>query len=286
MGCTTGLIDDITHFGVYKKGSEADQRSLCTSEGVSVSTGLQCAELSSRDHSFFTDKLSTCTGQQSCMIHGVHDEVPIGPQPGNAECTLNGEDTLYIQYSCKVDEKELHKKREQALLASCTNIFCALTLLAVIKYRQGSISIEKREWDLQTVTASDYTLELKFTKEQVQALRNEMRRQNFLPYETEGLRFKCFLQQRLEDVIKEISGEDGGRIVDINFAYHNSWLLDSLRQRGEFIKFGQWDRLNEINKTITQRIHEDMEMLVLPKCAFVTMESETAYNHLSSVSSI
>ena len=79
MGCTTGLIDDITHFGVYKKGSEADQRSLCTSEGVSVSTGLQCAGLSSRDHSFFTDKLSTCTGQQSCMIHGVHDEVPIGP---------------------------------------------------------------------------------------------------------------------------------------------------------------------------------------------------------------
>ena len=46
-------------------------------------------------------------------------------------------------------------------MASCTNIFAALVLLAVIKYRQGSISIEKREWDLQTVTASDYTLEVR-----------------------------------------------------------------------------------------------------------------------------
>jgi len=47
-----------------------------------------------------------------------------------------------------VSDNELRTKREQALLASCVNIFSALVLLAVIKYRQGSISIEKREWDL------------------------------------------------------------------------------------------------------------------------------------------
>ena len=36
IGCNTGRITEITHFGVYAKDSEADQRSLCTSEGVEV----------------------------------------------------------------------------------------------------------------------------------------------------------------------------------------------------------------------------------------------------------
>jgi hypothetical protein len=40
-----------------------------------------------------------------------------------------------------------------------------MVLLAVLKYRQGSISIEKKEWDLQTVTASDYTVEFKIYEE-------------------------------------------------------------------------------------------------------------------------
>ncbi len=48
-------------------------------------------------------------------------------------------------------------------MSACVNVFASLTLLCVIGYRQGSISIEKREWDLQTVTASDYTLEIKLS---------------------------------------------------------------------------------------------------------------------------
>lgn len=78
-----------------------------------------------------------------------------------------------------------------------------------------------------------------------------MQQANFLPHESDGLRFKLFFTSILEDTIKEISGEDGGRISDINFAYHNSWLLDSLRTRGDYIKYQQWDRLNEINKMLT-----------------------------------
>lgn len=36
IGCNTGIIAEITHFGVYAKDSEADQRALCTSAGVEV----------------------------------------------------------------------------------------------------------------------------------------------------------------------------------------------------------------------------------------------------------
>lgn len=86
ISCPTGNIAEISHFGVYAKDSEADQRSLCTSEGVTVSTGLQCDSVSSKDGAFYTDKLSPCVGKQSCLITSLHDELPLGSQGGG--CTL------------------------------------------------------------------------------------------------------------------------------------------------------------------------------------------------------
>jgi hypothetical protein len=88
VGCNTGIIADISHFGVYAKDSEADQRSICTNEDNSISTGLKCDSLSSKEHSFYTEKLLSCVGQQSCLLHGIHDQIPLGPQPLNPECVL------------------------------------------------------------------------------------------------------------------------------------------------------------------------------------------------------
>jgi len=60
--------------------------------------------------------------------------------------------------------------------------------------------------------------------------------EGFLPYESSGLRLKLYMTKQLEQIIKEISGEEG-RVADLNFAYQNSWLLDMLRTRGDHIKF-------------------------------------------------
>lgn len=250
VSCSTGSVSEVTHWGVYKKDSEADQRSLCTSEGVSVSTGLDCASVSKRDHSFYTDKLAACIGQDSCLIHGVHDDIPIGAQPGDSGCVLDEVDSLFIQYNCKVGEDELEEKRHEALVGSCVNIFCALVLLAVVANRQGSIGIEKREFDLQTVTASDYTLELTLSEQQIIQARQEIQNDADAYYiryaESDGLRLKLWMIKKLEDLLTQMGGE-GGKVADVNFAYHNSWLLDALRVRGAAIKQCKWDELNEQN---------------------------------------
>ena len=57
-------------------------------------------------------------------------------------------------------ESELITKREEALQAGCVAVVSCLVLLSVIKFRVRSIGVEKREWDLMTVTASDYTVEI------------------------------------------------------------------------------------------------------------------------------
>ena len=80
------------------------------------------------------------------MINGVHDDLSLGSHGG--DCKIKEVDTLFIQYSCKVNEGELMQKRQEALLAGTVEVFAALTLLSVIAYRQGSIAIEKKEFDL------------------------------------------------------------------------------------------------------------------------------------------
>lgn len=60
------------------------------------------------------------------------------------------------------------------MLAGCINIFAALTLLAAVSYRQGSVAIEKKEFDLETVTASDYTFEVKLSETQIENMRNDI----------------------------------------------------------------------------------------------------------------
>lgn len=141
--------------------------------------------------------MQNCVGQSQCVITNVHDYINVG---GNGEgCSLTEVDSLFIQYNCRVSAAELSEKREQGLIAACVNIFAALTLLAVLSYRQASISIEKKEWDLQTVTASDYCLEIKLSENQVNQMRRDIYSNSFEYYESDGYQIKFWLKKILED---------------------------------------------------------------------------------------
>lgn len=280
IGCMTGKIKEVTHYGVYAADSEADHKNLCSSDkSLGVSTGNECADLSSHTHSFYTEKLEKCKGLRSCLIHHVHEYMPIGNQPDAPQCELKKNSSIYVQYTCHVSDEHISEKREQALFAACVSCFSCLVLLAVIKFRKGSIGIEKREWDLQTVTASDYTIEIKIYEEQYKKMMQEINRSGFLTGESSGLRLKLYLKKLIEERTHEIGGE-GGSVGDINFAYNNMYLLDGLVKRGDFIKYKQWDKLNALNCEMTRMLHENIDEYVRPVCAFISMESETAYNHI------
>jgi hypothetical protein len=97
---------------------------------------------------------------------------------------------------------------------------------------------------------------------------------------------KFILIDEIERLMREISGEDGFKVADVNFAYQNSWLIDKLKQRGSAIKWQDWKKLNELNQNITTELKERMEETITPVSAFVTIESETAYNYVCGVPSL
>ena len=92
----------------------------------------------------------------------------------------------------------------------------------------------------------------------------------------------------------------------INFTFHNSWVLDMLREKGDYIKWQEWKKLNMLNRVLTKRIRENQadarnqeyeqsdfddktdykKSICDPITAFVSMETEEAYNNLASVPEI
>ena len=124
-----------------------------------------------------------------------------------------------------------------------------------------------------------------------------------MPGETDGLRLKLWLAKKIEDALQELTGGREGRVAAINFTFHNSWVLDMLREKGDYIKWQEWKKLNVLNKELTRRIKENMadaggqdgsivdekdykKSICDPITAFVSMETEEAYNNLASVDEI
>ena len=58
-----------------------------------------------------------------------------------------------------------------------------------------------------------------------------------MPGETDGLRLKLWLAKKIEDALSELTGGREGRVAAINFTFHNSWVLDMLREKGDYIKW-------------------------------------------------
>lgn len=166
VGCHTGIIGNFTSFGVYAHGSQADELNSCNAE-AGFDTGVPgCKGYSSRESNFFEDKLKPCQGKKSCVFKGLEDSIPQGTSYlEGEECKIEPTTTLFIQYSCIVQSDEIELKRFQCLKACCISMFSTLFLFAILNYLEKNIIIEKSEWDLQTVTASDYTVELKIRPE-------------------------------------------------------------------------------------------------------------------------
>ena len=71
------------------------------------------------------------------------------------------------------------------------------------------------------------------------------------------------------------------KIAQITFAYENGWIIDTLRKRGSAIASEKYDKLEEINAEIHNKITSDgdfLDKIQLPCAVFVTFEDEEGCN--------
>jgi hypothetical protein len=76
------------------------------------------------------------------------------------ECKAIGT-TFFLQAECTQDVGLLNEKRRKGLAVACIGVFMALFFLIMSRYLRKMAAILTIEWDMKTVTAADYTVELK-----------------------------------------------------------------------------------------------------------------------------
>ena len=111
-------------------------------------------------------------------------------------------------------------------MVSSITILSSIILWAVLDYRQQALEVEKIEFDLNTVTASDYTLEIRLSSKHQDFLKS-------LPdlpgLNSQGMIFKLNLIKIIEDRMKELEPVKNYKVADLNFAFLNGHIVRLLQ---------------------------------------------------------
>ena len=105
---------------------------------------------------------SVCMDKTNCTvnINGFF----LDPSTAPVYCTTNPA-KVYIQYFCQEPNKVINQKRKDGLLISCAAAFSALVFLIVVYYLKKTAILDYQQWDIETLTASDFTVEYTITED-------------------------------------------------------------------------------------------------------------------------
>ncbi len=87
-------------------------------------------------------------------------------------CSAN-DSVFFAQYSCLQSEQSLGAKRFQALYCVCMDIFLTLCFLTLIAYLRDLTYIMVKEWDIKTITVTDYSVEWEIPEEVFERFESE-----------------------------------------------------------------------------------------------------------------
>lgn len=136
------------------------------------------------------------------------------------------------------------------------------------------------DYDMKTITAGDYTIEFDIARETYEHWKNHyFDKTNFM---TEAAQFRQFIWKELETLCSALPNqgyepdEEDVKIAQITMAYNNSKIIKMLKQRGDLIKKGNWDKLAKKNAEILEHIQneDNLNQLQIPVSIFATFNSE------------
>mmetsp|Transcript_8384 Transcript_8384/g.14010 ORF Transcript_8384/g.14010 Transcript_8384/m.14010 type:complete len:683 (+) Transcript_8384:250-2298(+) len=98
-----------------------------------------------------------CLGKDGCYFD-VQEEM-VDPKIKGTEC-LNKRSQFFVQYTCEQEESEQFRKYEDMAIVTASVIFVGIVFILLIYYLQATSKLDQKKYDVQTITAGDFTVEL------------------------------------------------------------------------------------------------------------------------------
>ena len=194
-----------------------------------------------------------CFGKEDCSAGITVQEMMKKPAmaPGVEAACFDKASLIYLQYQCEQDVDELNVKRVQALFFACTGIFISYTFLSILYYLNKVALIDFKQWDVETVTAGDFTAVYQIPDE----VWYNFEIQHEDKTRAEGSDFEDYLKHHFENLVSlqpsvlnpELDPPPRAKIANITFAFNNSKLIKLLKKRGAIVATGNFTKLQAVD---------------------------------------
>lgn len=198
-----------------------------------------------------------CDEQDKCTLNVEHIKSNFTLTSSDRNLTEDcfGEADFFLQIPCSLDDDDIVERQTEGLFIGCMGVFIALFFVSYIDYLKSVFKSTAVEWDVKTITAGDYSVEIQITKDMWQTFLSTIYDPNVLKPKLQQFReyFDREMSTRLTN-LPDLGFEDEPpekiSIALTTFAFDNSELINLLRERGSAIKFERFDAMRAINKKI------------------------------------
>jgi hypothetical protein len=221
--------------------------------------------------------VDNCHGQGKCTVS--YDSLAFhGGPKGIATKHCNGEAYFFFQAPCLVPRKQMRMRKIAGLYISCFAVFVYFFAIITIQYVEQVQRNRFIEWDFNTITAADYTVEFKINQSMYdQFVRDFYDETN--PISEIG-QCRLYIKEEMEKRLTAFPGhgapDEQIKIAIVTFAFDNAEIIQGLSQRGRAIRQEDWDLLEKINDRMTQRLEcqDCLDKMQRPVAVFLTMQTE------------
>ena len=165
---------------------------------------------------------------------------------------------MFIQVGCVLASDELQDRRVTGLAYACMVVFMSLAIINYFDYIKKIQENKYIEWDLKTITSSDYTVEFaididmfdEWDKTMLNDWRLSQREVFGIEYVSRVEAFRDWLQCEIEERLDEmydVCPEDEPiefiKVAMTTFAFNNDLIINLLKERGDIIKNEKWEQM-------------------------------------------
>jgi len=225
MGCASGLLNsegENLQFGIIP--STESKKNYCLPSEFSSPCTLDEASI----RSFIS---TACNNNPGCEVDIAQFRSFVTST--DPSC-LGDEGTIFIQMPCDFTSQELSVRRVEGLLIASMGVFICLFFVVYLDYLRNIFKNLNIEWDVKTITAGDYSVELDISQKMWDNFLKDVYKPELAA--TKLVQFRKYLEHKLEDnlsALPDLGYEDEPvqrvNIAMLTFAFDNAQLINLLK---------------------------------------------------------